>query len=313
MSYKYLFGPLPSRRLGMSLGVDLVPHKVCNFNCVYCECGETTELVSERQEFVPIYKVLEELKHFFKTGPELDYITFSGSGEPLLNKGLGGVLDFIIKNYPGYKTALLTNSSLLVCESIRAEIRPLDLIVPSLDAVSKSVFAKINRSVGQCDPLAIVEGLVSFRKEFKGQMWLEIFIVPGINDTMQELDLLSKAAERIKPDKVQINMLDRPGTEDWVRPLTPDEVSRILSFFKRIPVEVVSSRDDKRSFSCEQSEKTDLILTLVRRRPSTLSDIAQVINCSENETSAIIDDLVERGLLTFSTEERGVFFTPADR
>ncbi|MBL8028281.1 MAG: radical SAM protein [Fibrobacteres bacterium] len=309
-SYKYLFGPLASRRLGMSLGVDLVPHKICNFNCVYCECGETTDLTTERREYIPIFRVLDELKDFFKTRPEVDYITFSGAGEPLLNKGIGGVVNFIKQNYPGYKTALLTNSAFLVKPEVRAEIMALDLIVPSLDAITKSVYQKINRcDLSQTpDPISIIESLVSFRQEFKGQMWLEIFIVPGVNDSLQELDLLSKAAERIKPDKVQINGLDRPGTEDWVRPMLPEEAKRVISFFKRVPVELVTKPKGRGVESGENIDRISKITALISRRPSTLEDISHTLGLSENETSDIMDALIENGSVTFTTEERGVFF-----
>jgi wyosine [tRNA(Phe)-imidazoG37] synthetase (radical SAM superfamily) len=299
----------------MSLGVDLVPHKVCNFNCVYCECGETTDLTTERREYIPIFRVLEELKDFFKTRPEVDYITFSGAGEPLLNKGIGGVVNFIKQNFPGYKTALLTNSAFLVHPEIRAELMAIDLIVPSLDAITKSVYSKINRCdpLSSPDPISIVEGLVEFRKEFRGMMWLEIFIVPGVNDTLQELDLLSKAAERIRPDKVQINGLDRPGTEDWVRPMLPEEAKRVLSFFKRVPIELVTKPKGKGAETLVNSDRIDTIIALVKRRPSTIADVSRTLGIGESEASAIMDTLIEDGRVVFATEERGVFFMLSQR
>ena len=143
--YKYLFGPVPSRRLGMSLGVDLVPKKVCSLNCVYCEVGKTTKLTLDRMEYVKYDKVIAELKQFMSSNPKIDYITFSGSGEPTLNIKIGDVMNFIKKNYPEIKTAVLTNGTLLFDKKLRTELLQADVILPSLDAASQEVFEKIDR------------------------------------------------------------------------------------------------------------------------------------------------------------------------
>jgi wyosine [tRNA(Phe)-imidazoG37] synthetase (radical SAM superfamily) len=310
-SYHYLFGPVPSRRLGISLGVDLVPHKVCSFNCVYCECGRTTELTQERDEYVHIYRVIDELKEFLKNRPELDHITFSGSGEPLLNKGIAGVLSFIKNNFPSYRTALMTNSSLLVRKEVRSEVLGFDVIVPSLDAVSRDVFNKINRPAPGISSMEIVNALCSLRQEYRGQLWLEIFIVPGVNDTPQEMDLLSKAAERIKPDKIHLNVLDRPGAESWVKPPTPEELNRILGYFRRVKVEVVSPMTpQERRKAMAMGETVDAILALIKRRPCTAEDLALAVSITRDDANRILDALIEEGRIEFKTEERGIFFRP---
>jgi len=164
--YKYLFGPVPSRRLGISLGVDLVPHKTCSLNCVYCECGRTTILTDERKEYVPTEMVLSELNHFLTTNPRLDFITFSGSGEPTLHSGLGNVIKFIKKNFPKYQVALLTNGTLFYSPNIREEVKQVDVILPSLDAASEEVFHKINRPVRGLKVQKVIDGLVQLRTEF---------------------------------------------------------------------------------------------------------------------------------------------------
>jgi len=310
-SYHYLFGPVPSRRLGVSLGVDLVPHKICSFNCVYCECGRTTELTETRDEYVHIYRVIDELKEFLKNRPDLDHITFSGSGEPLLNKGITGVLSFIKNNFPSYKTALLTNSSPLVKKEVRSEVLGFDVIAPSLDAVSRDIFTKINRPVPGISPMEIVSALCSLRQEFSGLIWLEIFIVPGLNDTPQELDLLSKAAERIRPDKIHLNVLDRPGAESWVKAPTPQEMNRILGFFRRVKVEVVSPlTPQERRKALATGETVEAILALIKRRPCTAEDIALAVNITRDDANRILDALIEEGRIEFKTEERGIFFRP---
>lgn len=308
MDYRNLFGPVLSRRLGMSLGVDLISHKTCCFNCVYCECGATTEMTLERREYVPIFRVIEELKDYLGKKPPLDYITFSGSGEPMLNKGIGGVITFIRQNYPGYKIALTTNSALLVRKEMRQEVLSCDVILPSLDAVSKEVFNQVNRPVSGISPMDVLAGLVALRQEYKGEIWLEIFIVPGINDTPQELDLLSKAAERIKADRIQINFLDRPGTESWVRPLKPQEVERVTGFFRRIKVEVIPQRATTTKTALFDENVVHRIITLIRRRPCKAEDIAASLGLQLHDLNKFLDVLIESGHIEFQTEERGVFF-----
>ena len=143
--YNYLFGPVPSRRLGISLGVDLVPHKTCSLNCIYCECGRTTNLTIERKAYVPTETVLAELKTFLEPKPKLDYITFSGAGEPTLHSGIGEIVKFLKTNFPNYKIALLTNGTLFYQPELIKEVKSIDLILPSLDAASDLVFRKLNR------------------------------------------------------------------------------------------------------------------------------------------------------------------------
>ena len=189
---KYLYGPVPSRRLGLSLGIDLIPYKICSFNCIYCECGATTDLSIERKEFKPVDEIIEELDEYLEQGPELDYITFSGSGEPTLYLHMDKIIDFLKDNYPQYNTALLTNSSLLSNKEIRKEINKLDLIVPSLDSVFEDNFRKINRPHADIKLEDIIDGLIELRKEFDGQIFLEFFIVPGINDNEKEFQRIKE-------------------------------------------------------------------------------------------------------------------------
>ena len=230
MRYRYLFGPVPSRRLGISLGVDLVPHKTCTLDCVYCECGETTNLTVTRKEYVPVKDVINELKHYLASKPDLDYITFSGSGEPTLHSGLGAVIDYIKDNYPEYKVCLLTNGTLFTDPAVRKGVLRTDLIFPSLDAACSDTFSQVNRPCEELDCNEIIEGLVSLRHEYKGLMITEVLIVPGTNDTSQELELLKEALEKIKPDLVQIGTLDRPGTEEWVEAAPKERLQEIADY-----------------------------------------------------------------------------------
>jgi wyosine [tRNA(Phe)-imidazoG37] synthetase (radical SAM superfamily) len=196
--YKYIFGPVPSRRLGMSLGVDLVPHKVCSLDCVYCECGPTTKLTIDRKEYIPFEKVRRELEHYFAINPEPDYITFSGSGEPALNSRIGDVLHFIKENKPDVPVAVLTNGTLFSDKQVRDELLDADVVLPSLDAASELSFCKINRPHHELNVGDYLKGLYDFRNEYKGKIWLEVLIIPGYNDSKENLILLKKAFLKIR-------------------------------------------------------------------------------------------------------------------
>ncbi len=229
--WKYLFGPVFSRRLGVSLGIDLIPFKTCSLNCVYCECGETTDLTVGCREYVPVSAVLAELEQFLSRQPCLDYLTFAGSGEPLLHSGIGRIIDALKRRYPRYRVAVLTNGTLLMRPEVQEQLASADLVVPSLDAATEEVFQKVNRPHRSLHCAALISGLAGFRRSYKGRLALEVFIVPGLNDTPQELTALQEAARLIGPDSLQLNTLDRAGTEDWVTPADParlEECARIL-------------------------------------------------------------------------------------
>ena len=229
MAYQHIYGPVNSRRLGKSLGVDLLGAKICSFNCVYCERGRTDQLTVERKEYVPTEEVTAELSSFLADRPELNYISFSGCGEPLLHKQFGQISAYLQENFPQYKQALLTNSSLITAE-ILTELKNLDLIVPSLDAVSESTFKKINRPYKNIKIEQIIENLAKAKQELAAEMWLEIFLLPGINDHQEELELFKKAVKTIKPDKIQLNSLARPGAEKWLEKMSRSRLEEIADF-----------------------------------------------------------------------------------
>ncbi|MDO8842543.1 radical SAM protein, partial [Methanocalculus sp.] len=226
-----LFGPVRSRRLRNSLGIDLVPDNTCSLDCVYCECGKTRNLSLRRAEYAPTDEILDELNHFLSTDPEIDFITLGGTGEPTLHSGISSILTSIKKEHPTYQTAVLTNSTLLHNPEVRSELSTADLILPSLDAVTREVFQKINRPAPGIYPEKMIQGLIDLRQEYKGQIWLEIFLIPNQNTTEEELHLLREAAMWIKPDRVHLNSLNRSGTEPWVAPLPDEDLMRICRFF----------------------------------------------------------------------------------
>ena len=308
MKYKHLFGPVPSRRLGISLGVDLVPHKVCSLNCVYCEVGKTTNLTIERKEYIPLNDILTELRSYLENKPELDYITFSGAGEPLLHNGIGNIITFIKENYPQYKLALLTNSTLLYDKNVRQEILGIDLLLPSLDAVSEKVFKKLNRPNPKLDNDKIIEGLIKFSKDFSGKIWLEIFIVPGLNDTSEELELLKNVIKDIAPDQVQLNTLDRPGTEGWIEPVTKNRMEEIAELLKPLPVEIIAKFQSRNKIRSYQKDVEQQIIETIKRRPCTDKDLSEMLGIHINEINKYLSELLHEGSVTTQQQERGTFF-----
>jgi wyosine [tRNA(Phe)-imidazoG37] synthetase (radical SAM superfamily) len=308
MAYRHLFGPVPSRRLGVSLGVDLVPQKTCTFDCVYCECGKTTGLTCERREYVPTDRVIAELDAYLATAPDLDYITFAGSGEPTLHSGIGEIIGFIKDRYPRYRVAVLTGSGLLSDPEVRAALMQADLVVPSLDAVSEEVFERINRPCPGLTAGQVLAGLLAFSREFPGEVWLEIFIVPGLNDTEDEIQRLKGAVAAIGPDRVQVNTLDRPGTEIWVRPATPGAVERIASV---LGGEAIGAAPESRAMPPEVEDAVEVILATIRRRPCTSSDLAALLGIRPAEVAKCLRLLEARGQVEPVRENRGVFYRAA--
>jgi wyosine [tRNA(Phe)-imidazoG37] synthetase (radical SAM superfamily) len=227
MKLKHIFGPVISRRLGKSLGIDLIPFKTCSLDCIYCECGKTNNLTIRRAEYVPTEEVIQELDNYLSTSPDLDYVTFSGSGEPTLHSGIGKIISFLKTNYPDYRIALLTNSTLLSDKDLLEEIKDLDLIIPSLDAVLEKTFSKINRPIASISVEDIINPLINLRDTFQGLIWLEIFIIPGVNDSREEIDKFKEIIKKINPDKIQLNSLDRPGTENWIKKANQSRLEEI--------------------------------------------------------------------------------------
>lgn len=296
MSYKYLFGPVNSRRLGISLGVDMIPFKTCSLDCVYCECGDTTNLNCERKEYVSFENLRNELDDYLSKKPVLDYITFAGSGEPTLNSCLGKIESYVKSNYPSYKTALLTNSTLFYIPEVRRDALQFDLICPSLDAVSDEAFARLNRPSPVLNNDLIIKGLTSFAHEFKGLLWVEVFIVPGINDTTSELTLLREKLTTIDPDRVQLNSLDRPGACEWVSVPSREKLEEIAAFFSPLPVEIISRSAQRIKTPASESDLEETIISLIRRRPSTIEELSIVSGRTIDTVVSVLNELTSKNV-----------------
>ncbi len=304
--YKYIFGPVPSRRLGMSLGVDLMPHKTCSLNCVYCECGKTTHLTIKRDEYIPVELIKKELKDFLSGNPELDFITFSGSGEPTLHAGIGEIAEFISTDYPQYRSALLTNSTLFYQEGLIEQVASIDIIIASFDCATKKNFIKINRPHPALDLKKIIDGLICLRKSFSGQLWIEVFLVPDINDNEIELKKIKKILDNIKPDKIQINTLDRPGTENWVKPVDNElltHANELLCGF-----EVIKDFTSEKNSSRLKKDNLKEFLSALKRRPCTDKDLSQILGINVTEVKNYLEPLIKSGKIKKKEMPRGTFY-----
>jgi wyosine [tRNA(Phe)-imidazoG37] synthetase (radical SAM superfamily) len=280
-SYRYLYGPVPSRRLGRSLGIDIVPHKVCTYDCIYCQVGETTEKTLLRKEYVPVEEVLGEVKAFLSNGKtSVDHLSLSGSGEPTLHSKIHSIL-MGIKWMTSIPVAVLTNGSLLFKEEVREGLLLSDIVLPSLDAVSPEVFSRINRPDEGLVIEKVIEGLIEFRKCYQGQIWLEILFCKGVNDHEEELLRMKKTVDRIEPDRIHLNTVVRPPSVQGALPLGVKEMEEIRAFFGEKAS--IISEFDRHLLPLPEREIRDEILRILRRRPLSLTDLSKWMGISQME------------------------------
>jgi len=301
---KYLYGPVPSRRLGRSLGVDIVPFKVCTLDCIYCQLGETTEKTLERKDYVPVKAVLAELKERLAQGVKADFITIGGSGEPTLNSRLGELIDGI-KKITNIPVAILTNGTLLHRQDVRADCAKADVVLPSLDAGDRQAFEEINRPHKDISIENLISGLCIFRNEFAGQIWLEVFFVEGLNTGTEQIAKIKAAIERIRPDKIQLNSAVRPTAEPSVKRLDAGKLQVIAEELgeKCEVVADVSPAQLGRDVEC----KAENLLSMLKRRPCSLNDICSALAISRYEALKYITHFQQQGLI-HSEEKNGIIF-----
>jgi len=227
---EYIYGPVKSRRLGLSLGITLTPCKICSFDCVYCQLGKTKDKTVERKEYIPIQEIINELHLWLQNNSvpakQLNYITLSGSGEPTLNIKIDQLITEI-KKITAVAVAVITNASLLNVDSVRQALLGANLIVPSLDAVTREIFIKIDQPQEDIKIEEVIKGLMSLRKEFRGKIWLEVMLVKGVNDDLRHIKKLKQAVDTINPDKVQLNSPIRITAQDNVLPVERDKLEKI--------------------------------------------------------------------------------------
>lgn len=288
----HIYGPVPSRRLGFSLGIDIIPFKTCSLNCIYCQLGPTTQKTIRRREYFSSSDILSQIKKKLSSGQRIDYITFSGSGEPTLNRDLEKLIREI-KKITSVPVAVLTNSTLLSRKSVRKALEASDLVVPSLDAATQEIFVKVNRPYSSLKIKGIIEGLQKFRQEFKGSIWLEIMLVKGLNDSPSHIKKLKDAIAKIKPEKVQLNTVIRPPAEKFASPLNRKELKKLKNIFGGYCEIIVEF--DKKSQKSPSENLEGAILSLIQRRPVTLADISASLGKHKNEIIKYLNFLLGEG------------------
>lgn len=303
---EYIFGPVPSRRLGRSLGVDLVPYKTCTYDCIYCQLGRTTNKTMQRKEWVPIDAVMKQLKARLNSNP--DYITLSGSGEPTLFSALDKLI-FKIKGITDIPVAVLTNGSLFWLPQVRGALKLADLVIPSLDAGSSRIFQYVNRPHKNITFTKMLEGLVKFRNEYKGNYWLEVFILAGVTTPEREINRLKTHISTICPDKVQVNTVSRPPAEDFAEPVPQKQLEAIAKqFYKN--AEVIADYHGVHKQQDFLARRKD-VLALLKRRPCTLGDITAGIGLHRNEVVKYLQELHSEGKIEATTQDNRLYYKAA--
>ncbi len=306
--WEHIYGPVPSRRLGLSLGIDLVPYKTCNFDCIYCQLGRTKEKTVERKGYISAGTILKNLFLALETVTKPDFLTLAGSGEPTLNSEIDIIISEI-KKKTDIPVAVLTNGSLLSEFEVRKALLKADVVLPSLDAGDETTFIKINRPHESIHLEQIIGGMTAFRQDFEGAIWLEVFCVDGINTSDKQLQGLKEAIERIRPDKIQLNTAVRPPAESSVRAVDDETLGKICALLGS-KCEVIVKRD----FHIEGRDSIidpDSIMAILSRRPCTLSDLTGALNTSPNHILKTISDLLEKGTIRSYFQNRELFYTKA--
>ena len=302
-----VYGPVPSRRLGFSLGVDLLPFKTCSMDCVYCQLGSSGKTTVRRREFVPVETILGQIKNALARKKPVDAITFSGSGEPTLHSGLGRIIAGI-RRMTKVKIVLLTNSAALTGARARRDAAGADIVVPSLDAATQSVFARINRPHAGLTVEKIIAGLAAFRREFKGQIWLEIMLVKGVNDGPAHLRALKKAIARIRPDRVQLNTVVRPPAEKSARPLTLAELEAARAALGGDAEIIADFAKEKRTEA--PADPAAAIVETLLRRPMTAADLSASLGLPPEEVMAQLRRLEIGGRVRSASHSGRVYYEP---
>jgi wyosine [tRNA(Phe)-imidazoG37] synthetase (radical SAM superfamily) len=304
----FVYGPVPSRRLGFSLGVDILPYKTCSLDCVYCQLGATGRTTNRRRAYFSVREVLAQVRDALRAGRRVDHITFSGSGEPTLNNNLGRLIRGI-KKMTDTPVAVLTNGTLLSRKDVRADLMAADIVVPSLDAATAPLFRAVNRPHPSLDAARMVEGLARFRKEFQGRIWLEVMLVKGVNDTPAHVRALRDAIAVIRPDRVQLNTVVRPPAEASARPLSPRELGRIARAIGG-GAEVVADFGPRRGSGAE-ADLGEAIVAMARRRPVTAGDISASLARHRDEVLKAAGRLLGSGRIRLVRHGRKTFYEAA--
>lgn len=271
--FKYIFGPVPSRRMGLSVGVSPIPAKYCNYSCAYCQLGRTDKMTNSRYEFFKVSDIIKEFREYLKEDFKFDVITIVGEGEPTLYSKLGELI-LELKKLTSKPIAVITNGSILYDENVQNELMNADIVLPSLDAYDESVFKKINRPYGKIDFKDVCEGLVDFSKKYKGELWLETMIIKDFNDDCTSLEKLKKLIQKVDYDRLYINTPVRPPAEKWVKEASFESMKMASSILEGISIDILNSE----GFFSEIEDDYEAIMSIIRRHPMNQHEIIKFLD-----------------------------------
>lgn len=306
---RHVYGPVPSRRLGRSLGIDLVPYKTCSYDCIYCQLGRTTHKTTDRRAYVPVSGVLDELAEALRLEPAPDFIGLAGSGEPTLHAGIGEIIDGI-KSMTSVPVAVLTNGSLLWVPEVREALAGADLVLPSLDAGTTQGFERVNRPHPDISFERMVDGLMAFGRGFSGRIWLEVFVLAGLTDGPHEMGSIASLATDLRPERIQLNTVSRPSAEASASAVPLERLEELRCLFGG-SCEVVAEGGAVRPPSMgskTQADAQDRIVALLCRRPCTVEGIATGLGLPPNEVIKHLDVLCRRDVVRPDHKEEAVFY-----
>jgi wyosine [tRNA(Phe)-imidazoG37] synthetase (radical SAM superfamily) len=304
--YQTLFGPVPSRRFGRSLGVDLTPYKTCCYDCVFCQLGRTTRKTVERREYVKTTAVLSELKHWYRTGGRADVVTLSGSGEPTLHLRFGEVLTFIREEI-GIPAVLLTNGALLFLSEVRDAAACADIVKVSLSAWHQPSFEWVNRPDDSLMFDQMIQGQKRFRAQFNGRLWMEVFLVKGMNSFSGVVKEIAALAREIAPDRIQLNTAVRPPAEDFVSPVTKEQMEALTLIFQP-PAEIIAEYNIVDSGHEQIQVNEEKIFAMLQRRPCTAEQIADGFDMHLNEVLKYLAMLIRTGKIRAESAKQAVYY-----
>lgn len=287
----HIFGPVPSRRLGLSLGIDIVPMKTCSMSCIYCQVGKTSRTTISRRNYVSAREIIKELEEYLKKSSQPNWITFSGSGEPTLNSEIGKMIRGI-RSLTDIPICVITNGTLLFKPQVQLDVIESDMVMPSLDSAREETFQKICHPHPDLKLDTIINGLVDFRKKYHGKIWLEILFVEGMNDSPEELKALLNAVKRILPDSIQLNTVVRPPAESFAKPVSMERLEEISTLFGEKAEIIASFRKDSYEY---ETVKPDDVLKYLKRRPGSIGDISAALRAEKHEVERILDEFYRSG------------------
>jgi len=316
---RLVYGPVPSRRLGRSLGVNPIPFKTCTYSCVYCQLGRTTQMTNQRRDFFPPNEILQEITKALdpeagSSRHELDFVTFVGEGEPTLCKSLGWLISRT-KEFTDIPVAVDTNGSLLYRAAVRTELLQAEVVMPTLSAGTAETFRKIHRPVRGITFEMVVDGMERFRREYAGALWVEVMLVKGLNDSEEELQALKRRLERIEPDRIYLNVPIRPPAEQWVLPPDNEAIAVAQAILSDLNVVAITA-EEQGSFSLEGfANPEEAILAIIRRHPMRAEQVIETLTNFAVPAGAVqecLSRLEESGKIKKVRYREKIFWLPAE-